>query len=183
MKARARADGGRVAGDGAESVIRFPDALPGLEGAHAWQLVEHPEALPFLWLRSVDRPPLALLVVDPRVIRPDYAPNVSAGDLERIGLAPGAPRIDLVVVTLREGGRATANLRAPLLINPEKMLGAQVILTDPSWPLHHPIAGAGAEAGGTGRSRTCSSSAGNKGSRSSSGSASRSRSSESTASR
>lgn len=124
---------------GPETVIRFPEGLPGLEQAHDWQMVEHEDAAPFLWLQSVDRPAISLLVVDPLVVAADYDPKLSVHDLARVGLVADEPRVVLAVVTWRDDG-PTVNLRAPLVLNPTRMLGAQVILEEARWPLRHTIA-------------------------------------------
>lgn len=145
-----------------QAAIRFPESLPGLDGAHLWELVEHEQARPFFWLRSVDRPPLRLLVIDPRLVREDYRPKITAGEFGRVGLEAGADLLLLSVVTLDGDRQAFVNLRAPIMVNPDQMLGAQVILDDPAWPFRQPLVGGcdgGAE--GTGRSHECSYSAEN----------------------
>ena len=141
------------------ATIRFSEALPGLDGALLWQLVEHEEARPFLWLRSEDRPPLNLLLIDPRIVCPSYAPAIPRADLGRIGLDGSTRPLILVIVTLSESNEAFANLRAPILINPDQMLGAQVILDDARWSFREPILPRQDEASGTRRSQQCSCSA------------------------
>jgi len=148
--------------------IRFPSAPPGLDGAHTWELVEHEAARPFLWLRSVDRPGLSLLVIDPRVVVRGYQPKISSAELARIGLAPSQNAVMLSVVTLEEEA-AFANLVAPILINPDELVGTQVILDDAEWPLRHPIMPDPVAVDGTGRSQQCSCSVENPDSPSSSG--------------
>jgi flagellar assembly factor FliW len=98
----------------------------------------HDEALPFLWLRAADRAGLSLVLIEPREIEPEYAVSFSRAELARIGLAPGDPCLMLAVVTLGQDG-ATVNLRAPLVLNPERMCGAQIILDDATWPLRRPL--------------------------------------------
>lgn len=142
------------------AAIQFPESLPGLDGAHVWELVEHEKARPFLWLRSVDRPPLRLLVVDPRLVREDYQPKITTGEFHRVQLEGGSDVLLLSVVTLEGDSQAFVNLRAPILINPDQMLGAQIILDDPAWPFRQPLVGGGdGGAEGTGRSHECSYSA------------------------
>jgi flagellar assembly factor FliW len=120
------------------TVVRFPEGLPGFEGVHDWQVVVHQDALPFFWIQAIPSSSISLLIVDPKVIAPNYAVTFSKSELARIGLSPGEPHVAFVVVTLRPEG-ATANLRAPLVINPARMIGAQVILDDAEWPLRRPV--------------------------------------------
>lgn len=123
-----------------ETRIQFPEGLPGFENHSSWEIVAHPDAVPFFWLRSVLQPAISLLVVDPRVVVEGYeAPNTRAA-LGRIGLKPGDPVVVLTIATLRGFGQATVNLRAPLFIDPAGMRGAQVILEDASLPIRHPLA-------------------------------------------
>ncbi len=143
-----------------DATLHFPEALPGLAGAHSWELIEHEEARPFLWLRCLDRQGLSLLAVDPRYVTEEYPPRISPADLARIELSDLSRAVVLVIVNLDGSGDGYVNLRAPVVINPDSLLGAQVILDDPEWPMRHPLAGGREDAaGGTGRSQTCSSSA------------------------
>jgi len=127
------------------SVIRFADALPGLEGSRSWQLIEADEARPFYWLKSADDPSLSLLVVDPRSVVPGYEPKLPSSGMSRLELEGDGAAGDetsalvLVTVTVDDRGAATLNLRAPIVINPGRMLGAQLILDDTAWPLDHPL--------------------------------------------
>jgi flagellar assembly factor FliW len=120
------------------SVLLFPEGLPGFERTRHWQAVEHEDARPFLWLQALDNAGINLLVVDPSCVLSDYDPGLRAHDLARVGLTPEDPRMLLSIVTWRADG-PTVNLRAPLVLNPGRMLGTQVILEDVRWPMRHPI--------------------------------------------
>ena len=120
------------------SVLLFPEGLPGFARTRHWQAVEHEDARPFLWLQSLENAGVNLLVVDPRCLLPDYDPGLRTHDLARVGLTSEDPLMLLSIVTWRQDG-PTVNLRAPLVLNPERMLGAQVILEDARWPMRHPI--------------------------------------------
>jgi flagellar assembly factor FliW len=149
---------GRSAKD--QTVIEFPDGLPGLGDAHHWELLDNEEVRPLFWLRSLERPGLALLVVDPRLVTSDYEPRLSNAHLARIGFEPEHATLTLVVVAVHEDGRATANLRAPVIVDVETMRGVQAILEDEDMPLRYPLNGASRpDEDGTRRSEPCSSSA------------------------
>lgn len=122
----------------AKTVVSFSEGLPGFEKELAWQLVEHEDARPLLWLSSCKSPGLSLLVINPCLVQPDYQPEFSRFDLARVGLAPGDEYVLLAVVTLRPEG-PTVNLRAPIVLNPPEMRGAQIILENADWPLRQPI--------------------------------------------
>jgi flagellar assembly factor FliW len=144
----------------APSVLYFAQGLPGFDELRRWELLEHAEARPFLWLRAVERPQVALLVVDPRELVSGYRPAIPAGAWSRLGDGSEARSLTFVVVSLSEPG-ASANLRAPLVVDPQTMRGEQVILEDGEWPVRFglvPSEECEAQTG-TGRSPTCSSSA------------------------
>ena len=143
-----------------KTVIEFPDGLPGLGDAYHWELLDNEEVRPLFWLRSLERPGLALLVVDPRLVTPDYKPRLSSAHLARIGFEPEHATLTLVVVAVHEDGRATANLRAPMIVDIETMRGVQAILEDEDMPLRYPLNGTPRpDEEGTRRSEPCSSSA------------------------
>lgn len=122
-----------------ETRIRFPEGIPGFENHTCWEIVTHEEAHPFFWLCSTHQAAIRLLVVDPRAVVEGYQCPESRAALGRIGLKPGDPVVVLTIVNLVEKGGATVNLRAPMLIDPAGMRGAQVILEDASLPLRHPL--------------------------------------------
>ena len=126
------------------STILFPEGLPGFEDVHEWELVASDQAQPFLWLRAIEPAALSLLVLPAQLAKRGYDPRIPLGMLARMGLGGGKSSVLLVIVTLRRNG-ASANLRAPLVLNPETMRGWQVILEDTDWPLQHPLAGDGGE--------------------------------------
>ena len=121
------------------TAIHFASSMPGLDRAHDWQLAELAEARPFFWLRSQDRPPLTLLVVDPRCVVDGYDPELPDAALSQVGASSSSGCVLLATVTVASASEATVNLRAPLLINPQRMLGTQVILEDPRWPVRHAL--------------------------------------------
>jgi flagellar assembly factor FliW len=95
---------------------------------------------PFLWLQSVDDPAIAFVVIDPRIVKPGYAPAISEGDLVLLDIQRTEEIALLAIVTVRSSPiRATANLRAPILINAEKRSATQTIFDDPDYPIQYDI--------------------------------------------
>jgi len=84
-----------------EAVIRFEDGLYGFEDCHQFALLPVEAGNPRLqWLQSLDDPALAWLILDPSLIRPDYAPVVDAQDLQGIGLGGLEEGIVMVICVL-----------------------------------------------------------------------------------
>jgi flagellar assembly factor FliW len=150
----------RAASFAEKTVIDFADGLPGLGDARSWKLFESEEIQPLLWLRCLERPGLSLLLIDPRLIAPEYRPQLPKAQLARIGFEGDHPVLVLVVVALHEESSATANLRAPIIVDVETMKGMQVILEDDDLPMRYPLDAASQhQQEWTGRSESCSSSA------------------------
>jgi flagellar assembly factor FliW len=89
------------------------------------------------YLRSVQGPSASFLVIDPRDVLPGYRCELTHGDRERLHAQDGTPLLWLVLITVETDGAVVANLRAPVVINPERMIGAQVIPHHCLYPLRH----------------------------------------------
>lgn len=120
-----------------ETRIIFAEGIPGFQNAHVWELASTLAIDPFCRLRSVDAPPLQLLVVEASRVTTGYEPRIPRADIQRLKLGLGAPPLLLLVVTLWDDGAVTANLAAPLVINPQTMQGAQLLLEGQPWPLRY----------------------------------------------
>jgi flagellar assembly factor FliW len=123
----------------AHEVIEFPSGIPGFEECRRFVLLSAPEMAPLSCLQSVEGPPASFLVVDPRQVLPDYRCALGQTDLMRLGVAPGGVLLWLALVSFGEGQRAYVNLRAPIVVNPERMLGYQVMPHNSLYPLRHPL--------------------------------------------
>jgi flagellar assembly factor FliW len=119
------------------SVVTFPKGIPGFESCHGFVLMAPETDTGLRYLRAVDGPAASFLVMDPRHILPGYRCDLSESDRERLQAASAASLLWLVLVTVEADGTIVANLRAPVVINPERMLGAQVIPHQCLYPLRH----------------------------------------------
>jgi flagellar assembly factor FliW len=81
---------------------------------------------------------VSFLVIDPRLLSFGYDITLSEPERARIGAGPDEPLLWLAIVTITESD-ATANLRAPVVINPGKMLGCQVIRDNDQYPVQFVI--------------------------------------------
>jgi flagellar assembly factor FliW len=123
------------------SFISFPVGLPGFEPCRTFALLYSPQAAPLQCLHAVSGPPASFLVLDPRVVLPDYRCVLSAADRARLGADEDVSTVLwLAILTITQDGAAFANLRAPVVINPKTMTGFQVMPQDSVYPLRHPVA-------------------------------------------
>jgi flagellar assembly factor FliW len=121
----------------APNVITFPKGIPGFESCRGFILIAQESETLVQCLRSVDGPAASFLVIDPRRAMQGYRCELSKADYQRVQAAADAPLLWLALVTIEEDGTIVANLRAPVVINPASMLGAQVIPHQCLYPLRH----------------------------------------------
>ncbi|MCL2085118.1 MAG: flagellar assembly protein FliW, partial [Oscillospiraceae bacterium] len=72
-----------------DKFLRFDEGIPGLEELKRFILVTTEETEPFHWFQSIDSPDIALAVVDPLKLFPDYAVSVPEQTLGELGIPEG----------------------------------------------------------------------------------------------
>ena len=120
-------------------VLTFPQGLPGFESCHRFVLISSSEIAPLQCLHGIGDPPASFVAIDPRLVVPDYRSVLTDADRDRIGAAEGAPLVWLALAALDAEGRATVNLRAPVVIDPVRMVGCQVVPHDDLYSLRHTL--------------------------------------------
>ena len=121
-----------------QEVVLFPCGIAGFEACRGFVLLSAQTA-PLQWLSSVDGPPASFLVVDPKRLLPTYRYALGKTDLERLRAADETKLLWLAIVLVESNGTVAANLRAPIVINPEAMIGLQAMPQDCVYPLRHVI--------------------------------------------
>jgi flagellar assembly factor FliW len=127
----------------ARAVISFPDGLPGYEGSRRFVLLEVPETAPLKVLHAVNASDPCFLVVDPKSVLAEYRCELSSADRLRLGAADDSVLLWLAIVMVEESGDVAANLRAPIVVNPERMVGRQVMPNGCVYPLRQVLASRG----------------------------------------
>lgn len=121
-------------------IIEFPEGLLGFAEQKNYVLVQEGAYEPFLWLQSTDDPHLSFVVVDPLAFLPDYKVEIKPSEIESLELASVDEAKVLVIVVVRDRPEdITANLQGPLVVNPEKCLGKQVVLLTDRYSTRHYI--------------------------------------------
>jgi flagellar assembly factor FliW len=120
-------------------VLNFPDGLPGFEQCHRFVVLSSMTMAPLQCLHAVDGPNATFLVVDPRLVLAKYRCVLGPGDVARLGADDKTLLLWLAVVAVDEAGEATVNLRAPVVINPSRMTGFQVVPSNSLYPLRYPL--------------------------------------------
>lgn len=120
--------------------IELVHAMPGFPDATRFALIQVDEDGTLCQLRSLDDASLRFLVMPPAPFFPDYAPVVSDEVVADLGITSADDVIVLLVLNTGPSLESTtANLLAPVLINPRTMRAAQVILEDTDLPIAAPL--------------------------------------------
>ena len=124
-----------------ENVIQIPLGLLGFEGIKRFVLLSDPDEAPFSWLQVLDDPGLAFVVVSPLELLPDYQPDVSQDDASFLKIEAPEDALIYAIATLHEKGQATLNLKGPIVINRQTLVGKQVVLANaPAYSVRHLLA-------------------------------------------
>ena len=121
-----------------EEVIAMREGLPGFAGCRRFVVIAAPALQPFACLQGLDEPRPSFLALDPRQIVPEYAAVLLPSDRKRIDAEVCEPLLWLSLVRL-EDDHAFINLRAPIVINPRRMLGLQLVSADSPYATDHPL--------------------------------------------
>ncbi len=120
--------------------IEFPAGLPGFEQRRRFVLIERANAAPVLFLQSLEAPELCLPAAPVRSIDPQYELALTEDDLRLLGPGAGEDLIALAILWAPKEGPLTANLLAPVVIDPRSRRAVQAVRMDRRYSHRHPIA-------------------------------------------
>ncbi len=123
-----------------KDIIKFPEGLYGFEKETEFTLLPFNPNVesPMEWMQSLKSSHLAFVVTDPYLYLPDYKLKLSEEDKNRVELAGDDPFLTRAIVTIPENySEMTANLIAPLIINKDKGVAKQFVLTNMDYDTRH----------------------------------------------
>ncbi len=123
-----------------DDVVTFAHGLPGFEQCRRFVLASAPALEPFTCLHGIDAPEPSFLAIDPRRVLPGFVTPLCDSDRRRLGLDGEGPLLWLGVVQIDDAA-ARVNLKAPIVINPRRMVGLQVMNADNGYAADHPLDG------------------------------------------
>jgi len=123
-----------------KDLIFFPKGLPGFAKLRKWVLAGEDDD-PIKWMISAELGRITLPVTDPVLIDPEYSPSIPGQVLEELGIGEQPEALLLAVLNIprREPWKGTANLLAPLVLNPQTRTGRQVVLIDDRYSVYTPL--------------------------------------------
>ena len=129
--------------DQTSAEIHFPRGLPGFEDHNRFVLIEREALAPIVILQSASQPELRFLTVPVWLADPGYQIGITEEDLKALELEnqpnPGGEIINLAILTALDGKTFTANLLAPVVINPRTKLGVQAVRSDARYSHQFPL--------------------------------------------
>jgi flagellar assembly factor FliW len=122
-------------------VLSLVDPMPGFPGLRDFALVPADSAGLLFWLQSVAPDGPRFLTVPAAPFFPDYAPALPRAACAELGIDDAASADVYCLITVPDGDvtAATANLRAPLVVNPATDRARQIVLTDGGHPIRQPL--------------------------------------------
>ncbi len=123
-----------------DQCFTFPEGILGFPACKRFALLPA-ERTGFWWLQSLDCPSLTFLLADPFLFIEGFYVDLNEGDLLPLRATRASELGVLAIVTLPRTplDPPTANLQGPLVLNPGKRLGRQVVLPHSPygtrWPL------------------------------------------------
>ncbi len=122
-----------------DAVVDFPAGVIGFADERRFVLIPHKNSSYLAWLQSATTPALAFPVVSAHAFGTDYA----AVSIEAAKAAGGGAQADecavMVILCAPQARPATVNLLAPVVVNLQTRLGAQVILQDNRYTTREPF--------------------------------------------
>jgi len=123
-----------------DTLLTFPTGLVGFPTVQKFVVLDVAEDCQYQWFQAINEPDLAFVIIDVHLLNPEFKAEVSDEGLAELEITPTDPVLIMAVVTIPSGHseHATANLRAPLVVNLRTRKGKQLILHE-SIPLRFPL--------------------------------------------
>lgn len=122
-------------------VYTFPAGLPAFEERMRFVVLRPPHLAPLVFLVSPEPGPLRFICVPVKTVAPAYELRLGGEDAALVMQEDTAELELLAVLTFEEGRAPTANLLAPVVLNPARRLGVQAVAADSPYSVAHSLAG------------------------------------------
>lgn len=116
-------------------IIQFPNGIPGFIKETQFVILDFPDNPIFQILQSVQHENIAFILTNPYLIYRDYSFQLDEAVIDFLGIESEKDVLVSSIVTIKNPfEESTINLKAPIIINPNRMLGKQYILNDEEYP-------------------------------------------------
>lgn len=122
-----------------DKVLEFPNGIIGFENLRKFAIIHDVDKGPdagIRWLQSLEEPLLALPIVDPLSILPNYNPMIEDELLKPLDSPEEEDLLVLLALTVpADIKKITANMKAPFIINTKTKKGGQIIVENPDYEI------------------------------------------------
>lgn len=126
-----------------DKIITFENGIIGFPELKRFTLLHDEEkgnSAGIRFLQSLEEPGFAMLVMDPYLVKEDYAPEVEDELLAGLGEITEENLLILVTVTIPSDlTRMSVNLQGPFIINVDERKACQIIVDTNDYPVKYPI--------------------------------------------
>lgn len=126
-----------------EKILVFENGIIGFPDLKRFALLHDEEkgtGAGIRFLQSIEEPGFAMPVMDPFLVKEDYAPEVDDELLAGLGRLTEENLLVLVTVTVpRDLTKMTVNLQGPIIINVDECKACQMIVEGNAYPVRFPI--------------------------------------------
>lgn len=123
-----------------KQVVDFPDGILGFDFVKKFVILDSAERSPFKWMQAYSEPDLAFIIIRPVDFMSNYELVISQADVEAVEAGSSEELLVFVIVTVpAKTSDMTANLQGPIIINPKKRIGRQVISLSDKYKVKHKI--------------------------------------------
>ena len=123
-----------------DAVIHFEEGLIGFSDFKDYVLMENDSLAPFRLLQSLESPTVGFLVLEATTLMNNYYELVPEREWDSLEVGGYTRPLAFVIVVIGSTPESsTGNFQAPLLINYDKMIGKQIILTDAGLSVRQPL--------------------------------------------
>ena len=123
-----------------DAIIHFDEGLIGFSEFKDFILMENDSLAPFRLLQSLEAPEIGFLVLEPTALVNHYYQLVPQREWDCLGVNGKTKPLGFIIVVVGTTPESsTGNFQAPLLINYDRMIGKQIILTDSGFSVRQPL--------------------------------------------
>ncbi len=119
------------------NIIRFPQGILGFPNVKRYTFISEEDNDVFLWLQGIEED-VAFIITNPLFFKPDYKIELPEEEIKELEAKKIEDITIFTIVTVPADPQFTSiNLQGPLLINPHKNIGKQVVLLNEEYPLKY----------------------------------------------
>jgi flagellar assembly factor FliW len=119
-------------------IINFAEGLLGFENLTKFFVVDPSDNTLILWLQSAEDEKIAFPIIEPKIFSPDYVVKLTTNELNLLALENvNTSKIYSILTIPQNVIEMSANLKAPIVINPAKRIAKQVVLQDSKLSIKH----------------------------------------------